>query len=159
MNDPIPNVPRAQPPIDDIADLAHRSHARIEVTFEDLSKLLTNITTNAWKARGRVSSDPKGEELREEMKKEDIKKIARHLDSILNALADFGVEIRDRTGETYDFGLRDKIVSSVPRAGIAKELIVETLRPTVYWHSHIVQDGEVIIAVPAVVEEKQPEKI
>jgi hypothetical protein len=159
MNDPIPNAPLAQPPIDEIADLAHRPRARIEVTLEDLSKLLTSITTNTWKARGRVRSDPKGDDLREEIKRDDIKKIARHLDLIFDALTEFGVEIRDRTNEAYDYGLPDKIVSSVPRPGLTRELIVETLKPTVFWHSHIIQGGEVVIAVPAVAEENKTEKI
>ena len=159
MTAPIPDASPVRPPISDIPAVPVRPSRAIQFSPEEFTKLLTSIATNAWKVRGRIMADPKGEDLREEIKKDDVKKIARHLDSIYEALTEFGIEIRDRTGEAYDYGLPDKIVSSVPQTGLTKELIVETLKPTIYWQSQIAQAGEVVIAVPAVVEEKKPEKI
>ena len=155
MNDPIPSSQLPKPALDEIPAVPVRPRSPLDYPTESFVRLLTSIATNSWKIRGRIMIDPKGEEPREELKKDDIKRLVRHLDSISEALTEFGVEIRDRTGEPYDFGLPEKIVSSMPRPGLTKELIVETLRPTIYWKSHIAQAGEVVIAVP---EEKNTEQ-
>jgi hypothetical protein len=148
---PTPVIPAPQ----DLSGLRERAFKSPQSAMEDLTKVLANVATNAWKLRGRIMVDPKGEEIRDELKRDDIKKLARHVDSIFESLSAFGIEVRDRTGEVYDYGLPDKIVSSTPRPGLSKELIVETLRPTIYFRSHPIQTAEVVIAVPV---EKKPEE-
>jgi hypothetical protein len=154
MNDPLqirrPGVPSiaAAPPV------AEKGREPVRVSPEDLMKCITTVATNSWKMKSRVFNE-KGKP-REEIKKDDIKKLARHLDSIFEAFNGMGIEIRDRTNETYDYGLPDTIVSSAPRAGLSKELIVETIRPTIYWQNQIVQAGEIVIATP--IEEKSETK-
>jgi hypothetical protein len=39
-------------------------------------------------------------------------------------------------------------VTSQPTAGITKERVTETLKPTIYWRNKIIQMGEVVIATP-----------
>jgi hypothetical protein len=157
MSDPIPNhAPAARPLVPDPASFRDRHVHGEKLDPNEFTKLLTTVATNAWKLRGRIMVDPKGDEIREELKKDDIKKLVRHVDSIFEALTAFEVEVRDRTGETYDYGLPDKIVSSSPQPGLSKELIIETLRPSIYWRSMPIQAAEVVIAVP--VEQKAEEK-
>jgi len=118
-------------------------------------KNLSGLATHAWKLRGRVI-DPQTKEPRDEIKKEDVRKMVRHVEAMFEALTALNVEVRDRTGETFDYGLPDKIVASNPQAGLTKELIVETIRPTIYWMNHIAQTGEVVIATP--IESKEEKK-
>jgi hypothetical protein len=156
MNNPTPAPPTGKALVPDFAAAPNRTRPSLEIRVEDLTKLLNSLANNAWKIQGRVMVNRKGEEIRDELKKDDIKKLVRHLDSIFEALTEFGFEVRDRTGENYDYGLPERIVSSAPRAGLTKELIVETLKPTIYLNSHLIQAGEVVIAVPA--EQKAEEK-
>jgi len=117
------------------------------VTFPvlDPDQILT-IVISIWRIKTRItdslSKDPK-----EELGKEDIKKVARYLESIYNALTQLGIEIIDRTGEPFDYGLPEKVVATKPQEGINKERVLETLRPTVKWNNHI-YPGEVEIATP-----------
>lgn len=127
----------------------------IRLNPEAWMKNLSGLATNAWKMKARVI-DPLTKEPREEIKKEDIKKMARHVEAMFEALTALNVEVRDRTGETFDYGLPDKIVASNPQAGLTKELIVETIRPTIYWMNQIAQTGEVVIATP--IESKEEKK-
>ncbi len=124
----------------------------IRLSAEVFTKSLTALGTNAWKMKVRLMD---GDEPRDELKKDDLKKLMRNVDSMFEALSALGLEVRDRTGEPFDYGLPDKIVSSSPRAGLTRELIVETIRPTIYWQNQIAQTGEVVIATPL---EKEKDK-
>jgi hypothetical protein len=42
-----------------------------------------------------------------------------------------------------------KVVTSQPAPGIARETVIETIKPTIYWQQQIIQTGEVVIATPA----------
>jgi len=60
-----------------------------------------------------------------------------------------GMEVKDRTNEPFDYGLPEKVVTTQPQEGLSKEIIIETIRPTIYWNGQIAQQGEVVIATPA----------
>lgn len=135
-----PAVPVAQPPAD-------KAPIAVRLTAEALTRSLTTIATNAWKMQGRVI-DGQTKEPREEIKKDEVKKMIRHIEAIFEALLALGIEVRDRTGEAFDYGLPDKIVASSPQSGLTKELIVETIRPTIYCQNQLLQTGEVVIATP-----------
>ena len=114
---------------------------------------ILGIIINIWRIKVKTT-DSFSNQPKEELGKEDIKKVARYLDSIYNALAQLGIEIIDRTGETFDYGLPEKVVSTNPQEGISKERVLETLRPTVKWNNHI-YPGEVEIATPKTKKEKR----
>jgi hypothetical protein len=38
------------------------------------------------------------------------------------------------------------VITTQPTAGIAKERVIETIKPTIYWNETIIQTGEVVIA-------------
>lgn len=112
-------------------------------TAEAVRHALASIATHAWRARGRMV-DPTSGEVRE-----DMKRLNRSVEGIVESLRALGVEIKDHTGQSFDYGLPLKVISTQPTAGIVKEQVVETLRPTVYWRQQIIQPGEVVIATPA----------
>ena len=64
-----------------------------------------------------------------------------------------GLTIRDRTGQSFDYGMPEKVIDAKPQPGITKERVFETLRPTVtwttnFWKEAMIQKGEVIIQTP-----------
>ena len=104
--------------------------------------LLGDVATNAWKGQIRLSKWP-SEELPAERKR-----LERHFESILSSLERFGVRVTDHTGQPYDYGQALKVVAAQLQEGIAKEVVTETIRPSVHWREQLIQHGEVIIATP-----------
>jgi hypothetical protein len=125
-----------------------KGDAQIVVAIpQTFAKATITVATNAWKLRTRLIDRHSGE-VRENLSKEDVKKMARYIESIYEAFAEIGIEIKDRTGEAFDYGLPEKVVTAQPQEGLTRERIVETLRPTIYWKEKLAQQGEVIIATP-----------
>jgi hypothetical protein len=120
----------------------------VKVLPPSFIKALLVIANNAWRMRSKlVNGAP--DEPRTEISKEDVKKLGRYAEAFFEALTSLGFEVKDRTGETFDYGMPEKVVAAQPQGGLAREQVVETIRPTVYWQNQIVQLGEVVIATPA----------
>jgi hypothetical protein len=81
--------------------------------------------------------------------REDMKRVYRHIEAMFESFQEMGLEIKDHTGEIFDYGLPLKVVTTQPTKGIAQERVIETLKPTIYWQKQIIQMGEVVIATPA----------
>jgi hypothetical protein len=109
----------------------------------EIVKSIVGIATNTWKARRRLV-EPISGELAEEMKR-----VAADIERIQRCLEDLGVVIEDHTNRPFDYGLPWKVVATKPMLGIQKEIVTETLRPTVRWHDQIIQHAEVEIGTPA----------
>jgi len=114
---------------------------------ENVVKVLISSATNIWRVRSRITV-PETAETKQEISQDDLKKLSRYVDSIVESLVSIGIEIKDRTGEPFDYGLPEKVITAEPQAGISKEIVRETIRPTIYWGNQIVQQGEVVIATP-----------
>ncbi len=107
---------------------------------DSLIKITSEIGTTIWRLQRRLAaiketSDP-------------IKRISRDVESVWDALAQGGVEIKDHNGEKYDGGMALNVIAFQPTLGITKEQIVETIKPTIYYKNKLVQMGQVIIGVP-----------
>jgi hypothetical protein len=108
----------------------------------ELVKCVANVATQAWKARLRMT-DPTSGQVPEEMKR-----IYRHIESILDSLHEVGLKIGDHTGEAFDYGLPLKVVAAQAKPGATQERVIETIKPTIYWQDRLIQMGEVVIATP-----------
>ena len=111
-------------------------------------KGMADIATNVWKAKVKMLDSASGE-VRDEMKR-----VYRHIESVLDSLHEMGVEVKDHTGDAFDYGLPLKVVTTQPTQGITRESVLETIKPTIYWQQQIIQMGEVVIATPASTETK-----
>jgi hypothetical protein len=109
---------------------------------DDLVKGIANIATHLWKAQSKMLDTGTGEVL------EEMKRVHRHIEKSLQSLKDMGLEIKDHTGDPFDYGLPLKVVTTQPTSGVSKEQVIETLRPTIHWQKKIIQMGEVVIATP-----------
>ena len=111
-------------------------------------KGMADIATNVWKAKTKMIDSGSGE-VRDEMKR-----VYRHIESVLESLHEMGLEVKDHTGDAFDYGLPLKVITTQPTQGISRECVIETIKPTIYWQQQIIQMGEVVIATPASKETK-----
>jgi len=100
-----------------------------------------NIATNAWRAKGKMLNE-NGET------KEEMKRVCRHVENILDSLNEMGVKIIDPSGTNYDTGMAIKVVSFEKTPGYLKDKIKETIKPTVTFQDCLIQMGEVIVGTP-----------
>jgi hypothetical protein len=106
-------------------------------------KALASIATNAWKAKARLKDAGAVED------SGVLKRINGDLERIWNVLVeDLGLEVKDHTGKDFDYGMALKVVTTQPTAGITKERVIETIKPTIYCKNKIIQIGEVVVATP-----------
>jgi hypothetical protein len=106
-------------------------------------KALAAIATSVWKAKSRLhdAGTAEGGGV--------LSGIHGDINRIWNALVDgLGLEIKDYTGEAFDYGLPLQVVTSQPTQGITKERVIETIKPTIRWRNKTIQMGAVVIATP-----------
>ena len=114
----------------------------VEVVPPSVLKGLAAIANSAWRAETKMV-DPTTGEPHETMTRvyKDIERIYRHLEEV-------GFRIRNHTGDPYDDGQPMKVITSEPRPEATRKYVLTTLLPTIYWNDHIIQHGEIEIAVP-----------
>jgi hypothetical protein len=139
---------------EDPAPQAAVSGARTVATLpEGVARALIALAMNAWRIRVKLTDSNR--EPREEIGKDEMKKINRYCDAMFESLSGIGMEVKDRTGDAFDYGLPEKVVIAQPQPGLTREIIIETIRPTIYWNTQIAQPGEVVIGTPPEVSEKK----
>lgn len=114
----------------------------IHVDVARFTAMLADVATNAWKAQVRLGTPSTNEP------HQDQRRLVRNIEAILSSLQEFGVGVKDHTGETYDYGQALKVAAAQPTDGIEREMVTETIRPSVFWHKVMIQRGEVVIATP-----------
>jgi hypothetical protein len=73
---------------------------------------------------------------------------ARHLDAVWDALKQVGVEVQEHEGRPFDRGLSLKVLSVESKPELSRELVIETVRPSIYLKNEAIQTGEVIVGTP-----------
>lgn len=105
-------------------------------------KTCATIATNAWRAQVKMIDSETGEA------KDEMKRVYRYIETIIESLKQSGVEIIDPNGLSYDSGMALKVVSFEPTPGLSHEEIKETIKPSVVWQGRLIQIGEVIVGTP-----------
>ena len=104
--------------------------------------LLADIATTCWRLRQRCLDPATGQPL------ESTRRHFRDVEMLLSQLGELAIEIQDHTGSLYDPSLSLRVAAFQPVAGIERDRILETLKPTVYRHHMRIQVGEVIVGIP-----------
>lgn len=110
-------------------------------------ELLTGLGTNVWRLRQRML-EPGASRPREQFRRE-----YREVEAIWDMLAAAGMEIRDHAGQPFDPGLAIKVATYQPTAGIRRQRVAETIKPSIFLHGRHVQMAEVIVATPESTEQ------
>jgi hypothetical protein len=134
-----PDWPKEMPALQRLA----AAEAAVVREFEQkAASTFCEIAIHAWRMQRRMT-DRTTKEV-----KEEHKAMHRSVAGILEALTNMGFTLRDREGEFYDYGLPEKVVAAEKRAGISREMVVETIRPSIMYGDQLVKPGEIVIAVP-----------
>ncbi|MGA2032915.1 MAG: hypothetical protein ABSG68_11695 [Thermoguttaceae bacterium] len=109
-----------------------------------LARFLAEVGTNLWRLRLKMLQPGTDQPL------EDMRRPYRHVQSMWDTLTQEGVDIHDHTGEIVPeggvYGL--KVLASQPTPGVGREMVLETIRPTIRYRKQTIQMGEVILAKP-----------
>lgn len=128
--------------IADAMEAASRAEPPSESSYEERCRFLAQVGTGLWRLRKnmlRPGSDQPHEEMR---------RAYRHLESVLDVLAEEGLKIQDHTDSRFDSGMSLQVIAFQPTAGIESERVAETIKPTIYLDETVIQMGEVIVATP-----------
>lgn len=104
----------------------------------DLGPTYADLATHVWRARNRLGAAPP----------EVARRTLRHLDAATETLRELAVTSKDWLNEPYDPGLPLKVISFQPTEGLARDTIIEIVRPAVFWRQRLVQSGEVVVGRP-----------
>jgi hypothetical protein len=109
----------------------------------ETQKLVVQIGNAVWRLRRRVV-DPSSGKPREEMRK-----LARHVESLSDALVSFGVDVQDHTNQAFVTGLDLDVIAFEPSGAVQREIVVETVLPSIYLGNTKLQTGKIIVATPS----------
>ena len=121
---------------------AASSRQKTDVVPSSIIKAFATIATNAWRAKIKMVDSGTGET------KEEMKRVYRHIEAIVEALKQIDVKTIDPVGLAYDSGMALKVVTFESTPGLSSEEIKETIRPSVAWQGQLIQIGEVIVGTP-----------
>ena len=137
--------PHLRPELSSLGVLLREQPTRASLeglAFKEQCKLVSRIATELWRLRQKMIDaercDPK----------QEMRKPLRHVMSALDALSEAGVEIQVHTGQPYRTGLAVEVLAFQPTAEIAREMMIETIRPSVYLSDKQIQQGQVIVGTP-----------
>ena len=102
-------------------------------------KSLADAATNLWRAQRRLA---RGDGPRD-------RQTGRYLLTCREALTDAGLVVQDHDGDAYHPGRSLEVLAFQEEPGATAEVVMETVRPTVYLLDRRIQMGQVIVAVPS----------
>lgn len=107
---------------------------------DELLGLIANVGTVIWRLQRRSTTGVEAAE--------SLRRISRDLESAWYALREAGIEINDHTGEAYDGGMALRVLAFEPTPELARDQVIETIKPTIYHKDKIIRVGEVIVGTP-----------
>ena len=104
--------------------------------------MLCDMANSVWRLKSRML-EPGGDQPKEQFRRE-----YSNVETLIDVLADAGVEIQDHQGDAFVEGHALKELGRVTAQGIDRPRVQETIKPTIYIGGARVQAGEVIVEVP-----------
>ncbi len=136
------NAPPAPVPPEPIPPVAATGPVPPPETANPHDSAVAALATHIWRAQMRLL-DPKTGEPREE-----TRRLYRHIEGALEAFTAMGVRLSDWLDQPYDAGLPVKVISFQPTPDVARDTVIEAVRPAVFWQDRLLQVGEVIVGIP-----------
>jgi hypothetical protein len=134
------------PDLAKIMDLSkHLKQERLpdaQATDESRLAFMAQLATGVWRLRNKMTDRDSGYPL------EGMRKAFRHLESVWDVISQAGIDIQDHTGADYDSGMSLNVIAFQPESGLMKEIVIETIKPSVYLKNRRIQIGEVIVGRP-----------
>lgn len=109
---------------------------------ETLGASLSSLATQVWRTKVKMLDSTTGEP------REEMRRVYRHVEGALENLSQMGLTLNDWINQPYDPGLPVKVLTFQPTPGLARDTVVEAVRPTVIWNNKLLQLGEVVVGIP-----------
>lgn len=120
--------------------------------FDRQMRLIAHVGTGLWRLRQKLLKPESDQPL------DEVRRAYRHFQSVWDAIEDAGFTIQDHTNQSYDAHLALKVVAFEPNPNVQREIVSETIKPSIYYQQNdsqqVIQMGEVIVATP--VQENKP---
>jgi hypothetical protein len=107
----------------------------------DWQRLLADVATGVWRLRQRLPAL--------DAAPDDQRRTVRDVEALWRRLQEGGVQVLDHTGEVYDGTKSLRVLAFEPAPQLAREQVVETVKPTIYYNRDWIQTGEVVVGMPA----------
>lgn len=124
-----------RPLLERIGDLLEREPALDE-------KAVVEAATGLWRAGRRLQDEDPDREDRV------MRRLRQYVDSASDGLSRIGVQVIDHDGEPHVDGMGVEVLAIEPVPGLDREMIVETLRPTIYLDDRRLQMAQVAVGRP-----------
>ncbi|KAB8157448.1 hypothetical protein FH609_030515 [Streptomyces sp. 3MP-14] len=105
---------------------------------------LLRAAIGLWRAERKLDQDGGGP-----LSGADLRQVRRQVNASRQALVDDGLEIQDHDGQRFASGLSLEVLVSQEEPGLTHEVVLETVRPSVYFRGKRIQMGQVIVGRPA----------
>jgi hypothetical protein len=119
--------------------------------FKKQMELAASVATGLWRMKQRLVNPETGQPY------EETRRTFRHFQSVWDALEQNGYTIQDHTGQPFSAHQQLKVITYEEKKGIEREMISETIKPSVYYEKDgvdtLIQMGEVIVATPVSINE------
>lgn len=139
-------------------ELIEEKKDKIGIQGQDSKKSLTALIAlaiNLWRLENAVSY------LQLPWTSPEKQRLDRHLAASKDSLLQLGIEYEDHTGElvpdTGEYAL--KVIEFIPREDISDDIVVETIKPSVYFNEEMVVPGEVLVGIPVKGENNEDENV
>jgi hypothetical protein len=111
-------------------------------------QFLAELAVGLWRLQGTLQREYGGGDITET-------RSWRHLQRLMKQMEDRGITLADKTGEEYDPGMSLKVVHCQEVENLSREIVHETLSPTVFFNGEVLRAGEVIVGMPKVSKNTQ----
>ncbi|MFF0725618.1 hypothetical protein [Streptomyces sp. NPDC004134] len=103
---------------------------------------LVGAATGIWRALRKLDQDAG------KLSPADLRQVRLQVRASRQALADDGLEIQEHDGEPFDTGLSLEALVFQENPELTREVVLETVRPSVYFRGRRIQMGQVIVGRP-----------
>ena len=106
-------------------------------------RLLADIANGLWRLKNKMVDKKTSEPL------DEMQKAFRHFESVWDAMKSAGININEHEKNSpFDSGLALNVLSFQPMSGLKKEVIIETIKPSIFYKDRSIQTGQVIVGTP-----------
>jgi hypothetical protein len=114
----------------------------VEVDLGQTMRALAAIATALWRIRTKLEAEPAA------VLPSELRHLPRHIQAAWDALAAGHIEVRDPKGQRYVPGMAVIPIAFQPTDGVGVEVIIETIKPSVFFKDILIQRADVIVAQP-----------
>lgn len=118
-------------------------------------KVLIDLAVNLWRLERAI------EYLQLDENSSEKRRINRHLIASKESLLQLEIEYEDHTGDLVpdkgEYIL--KVIEYIPKEDITKDVVIETIKPSVYHHGKMVSPGEVFVGIPVGSKDSEENKV